>query len=556
MSDKLAQAMALYAAGNHEDAYSALKICLAADLHPAPQALLAMAQCCVKLEYFQEAAAFYQRAAKLLPAQSHVLLTIAEKVRRTGIENASRSDIEQLKTSRQAIRTGSFDNRVWQDYRATLRRSLNIDEMRMSDQAMRDRLVRRQDAYYALDSQTTHLCWCDNETLNSLWASTLPAPNLDRMAWTRPAGERVRVAYLLPSNASSPDIRQQVLSLADAHDQDAFEVMLIGDRFPEQDDGLASLRHISTAGLTEDEAVSALREADIDVLVDLLGHADGGHPALLRHRIAPVHVALAGHPGPRSGLVCDYYIADDIVLPTGTHGLYAQAICRLPHAFTFIEPTDQPTTFSREQFGLPQGRVVFAAFHPSYLISPRTVDLWCAILQGTPDSVLWLDCESDFARENLRIWMKRQAVSEERLIFTQSAGPVGDSAKIQLADIGLDCTPFNSLSFTHAALRSGLPVPALMGQNFAGRMSASLLTCAGLTELIARNTQDYVNLCVGLARNDDWRARLNRTILVKTISRSLLEKRRFVSHLENAWRQMANRSAEGLDPEDFGVSRL
>lgn len=556
MSDELAHAMALYAAGSHEDAYAALKNYLAADPHPAPQAYLAMAQCCAKLEQFQEAATIYRRAAQLLPAQTKVLMAIAEKVHQAGIEKASRLEIELLKASRQVIRAGCFDSRAWQTYRATLRHSLNIDEMRMSDQAMRDRLVRRQEAYYLLDSQTTHLSWCDDETLNGLWTSTLPAPSVERMTWTRPAGARIKIAYLLPDTRSSPDIRQQVLSLAAGHDRERFDVTLIGNVLTEPDEGTAPLGLLSIGALAEHEAVKVLRSVGLDILVDPLGHADGGHPALLRHRIAPLQVAIAGHPGPRTGLVCDYVMADDTVLPKEQLGLYAQAICHLPDAFTFVEPTPQPPTISRDQFGLPEGRIVFAAFHPSDLVSPRTADLWCAILQGSPGSVLWLDCESDYARDNLRTWMTRQTIAKDRLIFTQTVAAGEHSARMQLADIGLDCTPFNSLSFVRAALRSGLPVPALAGQNFAGRMSASLLKAAGLGELIAGRMEDYIDLCIGLARDDDLRERLKRTLLAGNTGNCRLEQGRFISHLESAWQQMANRAAEGLPPESFGVSRI
>lgn len=53
---------------------------------------------------------------------------------------------------------------------------------------------------------------------------------------------------------------------------------------------------------------------------------------------------------------------------------------------------------------------------------------------------------------------------------------------------------------------------SLLGETFAGRVGASLLSAAGLPELVTHTTDEYVQLAISLAKNpvqlDTFRSRL------------------------------------------------
>jgi predicted O-linked N-acetylglucosamine transferase (SPINDLY family) len=59
------------------------------------------------------------------------------------------------------------------------------------------------------------------------------------------------------------------------------------------------------------------------------------------------------------------------------------------------------------------------------------------------------------------------------------------------------------------ALACGLPMVTLPGAFMRGRQSASLLTFAGVPELIARDAEDYVRIAVRLGREPAWRAEVS-----------------------------------------------
>jgi predicted O-linked N-acetylglucosamine transferase (SPINDLY family) len=120
----------------------------------------------------------------------------------------------------------------------------------------------------------------------------------------------------------------------------------------------------------------------------------------------------------------------------------------------------------------------------------------------------------DIATRNLRAAATAQGVEGSRLAFAPRVPLAEHLERIQAADLALDTWPYNGHATTSDTLAAGVPVVALLGATFAGRVAASLLRAVAMPELIAASVEGYEALAVGLASEPDRlaeaRARLGR----------------------------------------------
>ena len=111
-------------------------------------------------------------------------------------------------------------------------------------------------------------------------------------------------------------------------------------------------------------------------------------------------------------------------------------------------------------------------------------------------------------------------------------------AEYNRLDLVLDPFPYSGGITTCEALWMGVPVITLPGKTFAGRHSLSHLSNVGLTETVARDVAEYVELAVRLAhdlpRLAKWRAELRGQVA----SSPLCDGPRFAANLMKALRSI------------------
>ena len=220
---------------------------------------------------------------------------------------------------------------------------------------------------------------------------------------------------------------------------------------------------------------SRIRDAGIDVLYDLRGWGGGGRPEVLAMRPAPVQVNWLAYPGTSGAPWIDHVLADPVVLPDALAAHFSERVVRLPRCF---QPSDTrrdiPPPPPREECGLPAEGVVLCCFNNSYKINPASFARFMQILRGVPDSVLWLLSGPGQADARLRAAAQQAGVDPRRLVFMAKQPQASYLARLQLADLFLDCNPYNAHTTASDALWAGCPVLTRPGTTFASRVAASL----------------------------------------------------------------------------------
>ncbi|WP_161993284.1 tetratricopeptide repeat protein [Lacisediminimonas profundi] len=320
--------------------------------------------------------------------------------------------------------------------------------------------------------------------------------------------ERLRVAYL------SADFRRHPTAYLAAgvfehHDRSRLELtaVALGTRPPDEMTGRIrkSFDHFIDAGTMDDGEIAALlREREIDVLVDLMGHSKDSRPGVFAWRPAPVHVAWLGYPG-TSGLgAMDFLLADRHVIPPGQQAHYTEQVVYFDACYQCTDNTreiaDAPLT--RQQFGLPDDAFVFCCFNQPAKLTPATFSLWMEVLASVPGSVLWLLEDNRPQVVNLRREAAARGIDPQRLVFSPRLPQALHLARHRLADLALDTLPCNAHTTTSDALWAGLPVLTCTGTTFAGRVATSALHAAGLPELVCDSLQEYRRHAIALAGSE------------------------------------------------------
>ena len=163
---------------------------------------------------------------------------------------------------------------------------------------------------------------------------------------------------------------------------------------------------------------------------------------------------------------------------------------------------------------------------------------WMNIIRQVPESVLWLQWMNGSAEDNLRKEAEARGVKSDRLVFAKKLPKNEHLVRLRPADVALDTRIVSGAATTSDALWVGIPVITLLGSNFASRMSSSILTGIGLSELIAHNIEEYEALAVRLAHNPCELQTIRQKLTKNRLTKPLFDTLRFAKHLETSYKEM------------------
>ncbi len=369
----------------------------------------------------------------------------------------------------------------------------------------------------------------------------------------------LRVGYLCSDFRDHPTAHLMAGMFA-LHDRGRFHIAAYSYG---PDDGSDYRRHVrqgvdafvDIASMNHVEAASRIAGDGVQVLVDLNGWITHSRPEIAAMRPAPVQAAYLAFPGTTGAAFFDYALTDAIVTPPESRAHYTEALALLPGCYQVNDNGQAiaaPTTRAAE--GLPDGAFVFCCFCANFKIERRVFEIWMRLLDKTPDAVLWLFAESAEAERNLRAAAQRAGPVEQRLIFATRKPKAEHLARLALADLFLDTLTYGAHTTASDALWAGVPVLTCRGDAFAGRVGASLLTAAGLTELIAGSPDDYEALAMKLATDRKLLADTKTKLAAGRATCPLFDTAWFTRNLERAYRAMWDRHVQGLPPAPIDLS--
>lgn len=307
------------------------------------------------------------------------------------------------------------------------------------------------------------------------------------------------------------------------------------------------------------EAIAVTMASDeLDLMINLMGFESHSRAAALAYRPVPVVASYYAFPGSMGSKHIDYLIADEVLVPTGDETGYDEVIVRLPGGSRAIRPNSsvQISRKIRMNYGLKSDVPVFCAFADVSSMGSELLTLYAKILKDTPGSQIWLLVDNLQARTNIRNLFTSCGIGADRIVFADGTSPSENEERMALADLALDSFPLSRQPAVSNALLAGLPVLTRKGRSFASRVGASLLTAAGLPELVTDDASAFHAKAVELVSAPRKLSDIRATLSANRATSPAFDILHLRRHLERAFEMMVERNRQGLAPVSFSVPGL
>lgn len=259
---------------------------------------------------------------------------------------------------------------------------------------------------------------------------------------------------------------------------------------------------------------------------------------LFARRPAPVQVSWLGYFGTTGLTAMDYVLADRFVVPPGEDDAFTEQVWRMPGSYLCFMPPDMDVPVRSRDV---QGPITFGSFNNLAKLSSHTAALWARVVQSVPQSRLLLKTSqlADAAVcQAVRERFAGHGIEADRLVLEGPSPRADLLASYNRVDIALDPYPYGGGTTTAEALWMGAPVVTLRGGTWTGRVSESILSSVGLSDLVAGSQEAYVDLAATLAADQDRRTALHATLRSRLEASPFCDGAGFTRQLEDAWRGM------------------
>ncbi len=372
-------------------------------------------------------------------------------------------------------------------------------------------------------------------------------------------GKRIRLGYLLPYTHfhSLPLVLKDIVA---GHDRDRFEVLGYCTQPCNGGEFSVSYRktfdHFTDLPFRHPHTGAAIIHDDkVDVLIDVAGLTALNCMPIMALRPAPVQAHYLGYSITTGADYIDYLITDRIYIPPEWQHLCSEKLVYMPDTFmaTVRQPIAdwQPT---RAELGLPDRAFVFANFNHPCKFEPIIFKAWMDILKRVPNSVMWFGDWTTATKRNLWREALDHAVDPERLRFANIVPHEWHCARLAQADLALDNFHHGGGITTVDALWTGLPVLTMFGNTPPARLGATLVSAAGMPELIVDDLSAYVETAVALAHEPQRLADLKARLVAKRDGCALFDTERHRQNLEASIQAMWKSYLAGEAPRCIDLS--
>lgn len=359
-------------------------------------------------------------------------------------------------------------------------------------------------------------------------------------------GRRLKVGFVSPDFCHHP-VAYLLIRAFEQIDRDQWETICYSDR-ARKDECTGRFQSAAShwrdiAGKDDAQVAELIRADEVDVLFDLAGHTARNRLLVFARRPAPVQITWLGYEGTTGLGAMDYILADRHTIPADAEPWYREQVLRMPDGYVCYEPPKSAPEPSMLP-ALESEFVRFGSFNNPAKISAKVLEVWAKILARVPGSRLMLQYRGLGAASVQNRYTEvfaANGIDPARLEFAPRSDYAAYLAAYGKIDLALDPFPFAGGITTCDSLWMGVPVVTCPGETFASRHGLSHLSNVGLTETIAGDLEQYIEIAVSLASHPERLAEIRGELRPRMAASPLCDGERFASNLiavvRDVWRR-------------------
>lgn len=227
-------------------------------------------------------------------------------------------------------------------------------------------------------------------------------------------------------------------------------------------------------------------------------------------RLAPVQCTAWGHPVTTGLPTVDYFLSSELMEGENAQEHYSEKLILLPNiGVSYPKPYIPPIVKTRADFGLSDDDVLYLCCQAPFKYLPQYDFILAEIAYRVPQA------KFIFLRGTLLQERLQRAFAALGLEFTDYCVFLNIPERLDylminlLSDVYLDTFTWSGGNTTLEAIACNLPIVTCPGEFMRGRHSDSFLKMIGVTDTIAKDEAEYIEIAVKLGLDSNWRREIS-----------------------------------------------
>lgn len=258
-------------------------------------------------------------------------------------------------------------------------------------------------------------------------------------------------------------------------------------------------------------------------------------------RLAPIQCVRWGHPITTGLPTIDYYLSNDLMEPDNGQEYYSEKLVRLRNiGKCYAKPAVPETRKKRQDFQLRDNAVVYLSCQSLFKYLPQHDFVFSKIAQKVPQSqFVFLSHRSSHItkifQERLQLSFANFGLNwQDYCVILPRQNQTNYWHLNLVSDIFLDNFSWSGDNTTLEAIACNLPVVTLPGEFMRNRHAYGILQMLGVTDTIARDESNYIEIAVRLGLDTSYRQKI--VTKIQSNHSRLYNDRTCVEALENFYR--------------------